>query len=134
MIAKNGSGIIDKIQRLALDADSFAYLLIDNRGVLLDQGGDLHSLVLPQWHPGENILDSALFLLGYLPMQNDYECIACYQLDDVCMIDVHLFKDEGEILAVLVDRSAEMADEARLRQQKNELKLKQRRARKMKKD
>ena len=65
MIAKNGSGIIDKIQRLALDTDSFAYLLIDNRGVLLDQGGDLHSLVLPQWHPGENILDSALFLLGY---------------------------------------------------------------------
>lgn len=82
--------------------------------------------------PAENILDSALFLLGYIPMRNDYESIECYELGDNCVIDVHLFNDDDCILVVLIDRSSEMVAEATLKQQRNELKLQQRRARNQK--
>lgn len=126
----NSAGIIDKVRQLALDVDSFAYLLVNDQGVLLDQGGELLTIDLPQWKRGDNILDTALFLLGYLPMAEEYECIVNYQLGDDCVVDVHLFNDDDSVLVVLVDRTVEMALETTIRQQANELKLKLRRERK----
>jgi len=124
--------IVARVQQLTLEADSFAYLAIDAQGLLLDQGGELSYMSLPDWQAGENILDSALFLQSYIPMKSNYECIECFQLGDSCVIDVHLFNDDDCILVVLIDRSSEMAVEATLKQQRNELKLNQRRARKQK--
>lgn len=130
MIMNPSAGIVDKVRQLALDADSFAYLLVSDDGVLLDQGGDLLTIDIPQWERGDNILDSALFLLGYLPMTGEYECIVNYQLGDDCVIDVHLFNDDDSVLVVLVDRTVKMMEEKNIRQQANELKLRRRRERK----
>ncbi len=40
MSAESPSTPSEKIRQLALEADSFAYLLVDEQGRLLDQGGD----------------------------------------------------------------------------------------------
>lgn len=117
---------VEQIRTLALDADSFAYLLMTEQGLLLERGGELNSIELPEWQIGENILDQALFLHGSLPLDSDHESIVCYQLTDSCAIDIHLFKDEAGVLVLLVDRSAETEEEARRRQLHNEAKLRQR--------
>jgi len=118
--------LIEKIQQLALDADSFAFLSIDLQGVLLDKGGELTSFDLPDWRIGESILDKALFLHGYLPLTADYESIVSYQLSDRCIIDIYLINDEEGILILLIDRSMDIEEEARARQQRNEARLRQR--------
>ena len=119
-------GLIEKVQRLALDADSFAFLLIDDQGVLRDKGGELTSLDLPDWRIGENILDKALFLHGYLPLSTAHERIVSYQLGDSCVIDIHLLDDQDGVLILLIDRSADTEEEARVRQRQNEARLRQR--------
>lgn len=119
-------GAIEKIQQLALEAEGFAFLLIDHQGSLLDKGGELASFSIPQWEPGENILDSALFLHGYLPLSTDHESIICYQLSDDCVIDIHLFREDCGTLILMLDRSADTEEVARLRQQENEQSLRRR--------
>ena len=126
----NYSGV-EKIQQLALDSDGFAYLVIDDLGTLLDKGGELTSVALPNWEIGDSITDTTLFLLGSIPMTTDYESIVCYQLSESCIIDVHLFNDEDCILIVLIDRTGHMEDEARVRQSENEKKLMLRYGRKL---
>ena len=126
MSSENNSNAVEKIQQLALESDSYIYLVIDDRGILIEKGGELESADLSEWKIGDNILDSALFLLGSIPMTSAYESIICYQLSDSCIIDVHLFKDEHFAIVVLVDRSKDMGEEARVRQSKNEEKLRRR--------
>tara|TARA_R110002096_G_scaffold105770_1_gene232651 strand:- start:205 stop:594 length:390 start_codon:yes stop_codon:yes gene_type:complete len=126
MNSETNLGAVEKIQQLALESDSYTYLVIDDRGILLERGGELVSADLSEWKIGDNILESALFLLGNIPMSSDYESIICYQLSDSCIIDVHLFRDEHFAIVVLVDRSEDMGDEARVRQSKNEEKLRRR--------
>ena len=126
MNSRASQGLVEKIQRLALAADSFAFLSIDSRGILLDKGGELTTLDLPDWRLGENILDKALFLHGYLPLSQDYESIDRFQLSDSCVIDIHLFKDDNGILILLVDRSADTEDETQTRLRLNEARLRQR--------
>lgn len=117
---------VEKIQQLVLESDSFAYLVIDDGGTLIDMDGELLSADLSAWTIGENILDSAMFLLGNIPMTSDYESIVCYQLSENCIIDVHLFKDERFNIVLLIDRTANMEEEGRARQSHNEEKLRQR--------
>lgn len=119
-------GAIEKIQQLALDADSFAFLSIDGRGILLDKGGEMTTLDLPDWQVGENILEKALFLHGYLPLSQAYESIDRFQLSENCVIDIHLFRDEAGVLILLVDRSTDTEDETETRQRLNEARLRQR--------
>ena len=117
---------VEKIQQLVLEADSFAYLVIDDGGILIDMDGELSCADLSAWTIGENIFDSAMFLLGNIPMASDYESIICYQLSEKCIIDVHLFKDERFNVVLLIDRTADMEEEGRVRQIHNEEKLRQR--------
>ena len=131
MTSNSDENTIDKIQRLALNSDSFAYLVIDGLGTLLDIGGDLTSMALPNWKIGESILDTTLFLMGNLPITTDYESIICYQLSDSCIIDVHLFNDDDCILILLIDQTEHMEDEARDRQRENVEKLMRRYGRKI---
>ena len=119
-------GLVDKIERLALVADSFAFFLIDGRGTILDKGGELDSFALPDWKVGEDILDKALFLHGYLPLSSEYENIVNYQLSDSCIIDVHLFRENQGLLVLMIDRSREGEKEAVTRQRLNEARLRQR--------
>lgn len=114
---------VEKIQQLVLESDSFAYLVIDDEGRLIDIAGELYCADLSAWTIGENILDSAMFLLGNIPMTADYESILCYQLSERCIIDVQLFRDERFNIVLLIDRSASMEAEARVRQGENEEKL-----------
>lgn len=123
MISQSNDNAIEKIQRLALESDDLAYLVIDDLGNLLDKGGELISVAHIDWNIGENIIDTTLFLVGNLPMTTDYESILCYQLNESCIIDVHLFNDEDCILVVFVDRTEHMEEEARVRQSENVEKL-----------
>lgn len=118
--------LIDKIEQLALEADGFGFYLIDEQGTILDKGGELNSLELPDWRIGENILDKALFLHGYLPLEKEYGSIVCYQLSDSCVIDIHLLMEETGTLILFIDRSKETEEEARTRQQRNEERLRKR--------
>ena len=129
MNSQISEGLAETVRQLVLDADSFAYFLIDSGGRLKHQGGELDWIDLPDWQIGENILDKALFLHGYLPLAKSHESILAYQLSDECVIDIHLFDDDGDTLVLMIDRSLDSAEEARSRQQQNEAKLRQRYAR-----
>ncbi len=115
--------VVDKILQLTLRENRFAYLAIDAEARLLKSGGDLQAMALPDWKPGSNIEDDALFLAGYLPLKTDYELIAAYQVNDSCIIDVHLFKDSNCSWIILVDKTEDMEWEATARQKANELRL-----------
>lgn len=117
------NNVINKILKITLKTHTFAYLAIDNQGVLLDQGGDMLSLGLPSWNIGDNVLDQALFLSGFLPMASDYEYIPSFATSDSIIVDIHLFQDNETSWAVLVDKTEDMEWQARARQKTNELRL-----------
>jgi HD-GYP domain-containing protein (c-di-GMP phosphodiesterase class II) len=116
-------GVTDKILQLTLQTNSFAYLLIDSRGVLIDMGGEMISMSLPNWTAGENILEKALFLTGLVPMSRDYEYLPAYQLGESSVFDVHFFKGDDQIWVILVDLSGQKKWESLARQSANELRL-----------
>ena len=115
--------VVSKILQLTLKANKFAYLAIDDQAILLNSGGYLSSLGLPEWKPGDNIEDEVLFLAGYLPLTSTYECISAYQINDSCLIDVHLFKDSNCSWVILEDKTEDLEWEATARQSTNELRL-----------
>lgn len=117
------SNVTDKILQVALTTQSFAYLSIDEDGQLLSKGGEIDVMALPEWKVGDNIIDKALFLEGFLPMESDYDCIETYQVNPKCVIDVHLFKDMSNVWVVLVDKTADLEWETRARQTANEVRL-----------
>ena len=115
--------VTDKILQLTLQTNSFAYLQIDNRGVLIDIGGEMLSMSLPDWKPGEIILEKALFLNGLVPMSRNYEYLPAYQLGESSIFDVHFFKGDEQIWIILVDMSGQKKWESQARQNANELRL-----------
>ena len=115
--------VVDKILQVTLQTNRFAYFSIDKQGALLNKGGELSSMGMPDWEIGQNILDEALFLSGYIPMARNYEYIAAYQVSDAVVVDVHMFKDNGCSWVILVDKSAEKEWESTARQKGNELRL-----------
>lgn len=115
--------IITKILQITLETQNFAYLAIDNKGVLTDQGGQLESMGIPAWQVGDNILDEALFLSGYFPMVNSYEHIPSLQMSEDTVVDIHLFQDADFNWIVLVDKTEELEWQSQARQKGNELKL-----------
>ena len=126
MSSLQSQGVVEKIQQLALEADSFGFFLVDEQGLILDRGGELPTLDLPNWHVGDNIVDKALILHGCLPLEEDYRSIVCYQLSDTCVIDIHLLKEELGTLILFIDRSNDAEEEAQMRQQRNEERLRER--------
>ena len=113
----------DKILQLSLQTNSFAYLLIDNQGVLIDIGGEMLNMNLPNWRAGESLLEKALFLTGLVPMSRNYEYLPAYQLGDSAIFDVHFFNRDDQIWVILVDLSSQKKWETLARQNANELRL-----------
>ncbi len=115
--------VVDKILEVTLRSNRYAYLALEDNGALANRGGDLAALGLPVWEIGENILDDALFLAGYVPMTRDYEVIEALQVDNDKLIDAHLFRDQGNIWVILVDKTEDLEWQASARQKGNELRL-----------
>ena len=115
--------VINKILQITLNTQTFAYLAIDRDGKLINQGGDLHALGLPQWELSDNILDEALFLAGNIPLHSRYETLPSLHISDDRVVDVHLFDDAPLIWVVLVDKTSELEWQSRARQSSNELRL-----------
>ncbi len=115
--------VINKILQITLDTQTFAYLAIDQQGKLINQGGDLHALGLPEWKLSDNILDDALFLAGNIPPHSKYEALPSLHIKDDKIVDVHLFDDAPLIWIVLVDKTSELEWQSRARQSSNELRL-----------
>ena len=115
--------VVDKILQVTLQSNKFAYLAIDEKGSLVSQGGEISATGMPQWEPGQSILDEALFLSGYVPMSRDYEFIDAYQAGDGPIVDIHLFRDQEQIWIILVDKTSDMEWESAARQKANELRL-----------
>jgi HD-GYP domain-containing protein (c-di-GMP phosphodiesterase class II) len=119
--------VVDKILQVTLETNRFAYFSIDGHGLLLNKGGELSSMGMPDWEVGTNILEEALFLSGYIPMSCEHEYIAAYEVSASIVVDVHLFKDNGCCWVILVDKSAQKEWETTARQRTNELRLLQQR-------
>ncbi len=115
--------VTSKILQITLQTQTFAYLAIDKHGLLVNQGGKLLNIGLPEWHKGDCILDEALFLTGFFPMTTQYECIPSYQVADNIVVDVHLFNDDALDWIILVDKTQELEWEGQARQKANELRL-----------
>ncbi len=115
--------VVDKILEVTLRSNRYAYFALDDSGTLVNQGGDLAALGLPSWKIGDNVLDAALFLAGFVPMTRDYEFIEAWQVDDATIIDAHLFRDQGHTWVILVDKTEDLEWEASARQKGNELRL-----------
>lgn len=115
--------VINKILQITLDSKTFCYLEIDLQGHLVNQGGNLDALGLPNWNQNDNILDKAIFLTGLIPMTTDYEVIPSFQIKENLIIDLHLFKDDQCYWIILVDKTESFEWEAIARQKSNELRL-----------
>ena len=121
--------IVEHLGRFLLSRGGSVFLFVDANGRLLDKGGELASIELPDWQVGQNLLDEIIFLRSFLPMQNDTEFLPTYQLGENCVLDVHLFADPGGAYVVLLDRTGDIEWEARARQLANEMKLLQQKVR-----
>ncbi len=115
--------IIDRILRITLESQHFAWLCIDGQGALLNQGGALQDLGLPVWEAGENILDRALFLNGFLPLEEDCTSVPSVHLTDAVVVDVHLFRDGDRVWIILADRTEALEWQTVAHQKGNELRL-----------
>ena len=115
--------VINKILQITLDSKKFAFLSIDQDGIVISTGGKLSAMGLPDWVMGENIRDEALFLHGFFPMENPYDCISDVQTNNKTVIDIHLFQDKDSCWLILVDKTDEMNWQALARQKDNELRL-----------
>jgi len=117
---------IERFQQLALESESFCFFLIDEQGIILEVAGETEVFALSDWVIGENILDKALFLHGYLPLTAEYKSIRSFQLSDTCIFDIHLLNDAQGTIILFIDRSKDTEAEARIRQQRNEERLRKR--------
>lgn len=115
--------VINKILQITLETQSFAYLAINDQGVLVNQGGDTEALGLPAWSLNDNILDDALFLSGFLPMSSEYEFIPSLHITESRIVDIHLFHDTPLNWAILVDKTEDIEWQNQARQKANELRL-----------
>ena len=130
--------IVKKILKLTLESQAFAYLAVDGEGTLIDQGGEIETMGMPAWNPGDSILDDAVFLSGFLSVSDEYEFIPLLQVNDTTALDIHLFRDKDIVWTILVNKSDDLEWQWRARQKGNELNLLQREAelnqRKLEKD
>ena len=115
--------VVNKILQITLDSKTFCYLEINDEGYLINKGGNLESIGLPNWKQNDNIFDQAIFLTGLIPMTGDYEGIPAFQISDDLIIDLHLFKDDHCYWIILVDKTECFEWEAIARQKSNELRL-----------
>lgn len=123
MKKKYPDNVINKILQITLETQTFAYLAIDNQGILINQGGNMEAMGMRTWRIGEDILNDALFLSGLLPMTNTYECIPSVQLTDKHIVDVHVFQDHDCNWVILVDKTDQLEWQSQARQKGNELRL-----------
>ena len=117
------ASVTEKILEITLGSQTFAYMGLDKKGVLINQGGNFESMGLPSWEVGKNISDSAYFLSGMLPMTNDYEFLPSVHTSDTDIIDIHLFQDTELIWVILEDKSDDLEWQILARQKANELRL-----------
>lgn len=115
--------VINKILQITLETQTFAYLSIDDQGVLKNQGGNMQAMGMHAWSIGENVLDDALFLSGLIPMSNSYEYMPSVQVTDESIVDIHLFQDHDCNWVILVDKTDELEWQSQARQKSNELRL-----------
>ncbi len=126
--------VLNKILQITLDSQDFAWFCIDAEGQLLSQGGHLAELGLPDWRLGERVLDDALFLPGFLPMEDDYIGLPALQIDDRRVVDVHLFRDGDRVWVLMADQTELLEWQSVARQKGNELQLLQQQLRKLERD
>jgi HD-GYP domain-containing protein (c-di-GMP phosphodiesterase class II) len=123
MASRFPPSVIDKILRISLEHQAFAYLALDDEGVLQTCGGELKNLGLPEVLPGENILDQVPFLVGLVPLLDSYQVIEAMAMEDDILVDAHLFREGSLSWVILVDRTEQMEWQSRARQKGNELRL-----------
>jgi len=117
------ASVTEKILEITLGSQTFAYMGVDENGVLINKGGNFESMGLPVWELGKNISDSAYFLSGMLPMASDYEFLPSVHTSDTDIIDIHLFQDRELTWVVLEDKSDDLEWQFLARQKTNELRL-----------
>ncbi len=115
--------VINKILKITMQTEKFAYLAIDQQGTLAHQGGDLQVIGLPTWAIGDNITDEAFFLMGFFPMVREYESIPSVSISNTKTVDIHLFKEDVLSWIILVDKTTAMEWQQQARQKSNELNL-----------
>lgn len=131
MTSQYPSNVTDKILQITLGANTFAYLAIDEQGIVVNQGGDLKSMGLPPWQPGEKITESAFFLSGMLPLNNNYELLPSIHTNDTEVIDIHLFQDGGIVWIILENKTEDLEWQMLARQKANELQMLRRKVERM---
>jgi len=115
--------INEKILKIIMGSHTFAYMKVDEKGEVIDRGGDFESMGLPTWSIGADISDSAFFLSGMLPMISDYEYLPSIHISDADVIDVHLFLENDLAWVIMQDRSDDLEWQILARQKSNELRL-----------
>lgn len=115
--------IINKILQITLETQTFAYVAVDSKGILIDQGGEVEAMEMPVWRLGDMVLDDLIFLSSNLPMSSAYEYLPSLQVTDSCLLDVHLFQDKEITWVILVNKTDDLEWQRQARQKGNELNL-----------
>lgn len=111
-----------------LDRNSFeqrhgALLVVDEEGRLLRSSGQLSTYGLSRLRPGEDVIGTAPFLVGLLPLVGDAVELPRVNLGRGTAADVYVVGTPAGTWVVLMDASTEAGRQQRLQQQANEARL-----------
>lgn len=100
-----------------------AYLVMDDKGYLLDWGGNIEAYGISDLHVGEPAGTQVFFLEGLLPLGGESLILSCLQTESGRPADLHLFPASQGDCALLLDATKQEILQRQLQQKGNEARL-----------
>jgi hypothetical protein len=108
--------IRDFILSLTDEMLSPAYLLVTEKGRLIEWGGDLESYGLKDLESGLNVSDHVSFLVGVLPVESNSLFLPHVQTTPTVFADVYVFSREQGTWILMLDSTVETDRKQRMQQ------------------
>jgi signal transduction histidine kinase len=115
--------VLDYMNHLASEQGSPAYFLSDSEGRLVNWGGAVELYGVSNLQTGAAISEQIFFLEGLLPLGGERLTLPCLQMNSGRPADLHLFPTPEGDCALLLDASAQEAQQRLMQQKGNELSL-----------
>jgi transcriptional regulator with PAS, ATPase and Fis domain len=123
--------VLEHLKTLYARSKFPASLFVKNDGTLSETAGCCERYGLGELRPGVSAADQVDFLMGMLPLDEQWFCLQRMLIHDFRVVDIHFVPGDGGDWVVLLDVTEEAEREKIVQQQSNELRLLQRSQQKM---
>lgn len=115
--------IREYIYNLGIENRYPAYIIVEDKGNIIESGGNLEEYGAGDLKPGDYVADKLLVLEGLLPLDESPLFLSRVKGETGRSADIHIFRAKDQNWILLMDASAEEADHGLLQQKANELHL-----------